>query len=188
MLQIYLCYFFSAGANFWAIWVIFGPFWQFWVIFGPYFVAKYASVLFKSLFAKCFLYIKKTFSKCFLYIHNFCKMFPVHAKLLQNVYCTRKTNTEQPPASIRMTSRQQLTFTFQKWIHQMFIWINIYLSKHTCLVLFGKFISSRDFPPLQTPKSKQPDCLTILSDLARSLVVPGWGSLSNFLFAVSLAQ
>ena len=79
MLQIYPCYFFSAGANFWAIWVIFGPFWQFRVIFGPFwqfrvifgpiwailgnfrsflghflvlfFVAKYASVLFKSLFA-----------------------------------------------------------------------------------------------------------------------------------------
>ena len=51
--------FFSSGANFW---VIFGPFWQFWVIFGLFwvilghfwclfFVAKYASVLFKSLFA-----------------------------------------------------------------------------------------------------------------------------------------
>ena len=27
--------FFSAGANFWAFLVIFGPFWQLWVIFGP---------------------------------------------------------------------------------------------------------------------------------------------------------
>ena len=65
--------FFSAGAKFWSILVIFGPFWQFWVIFEPiwailgnfwailgnfrsffganFFVAKYASVLFKSLFA-----------------------------------------------------------------------------------------------------------------------------------------
>ena len=69
--------FFSAGANFWAI---FGPFRQFWVIFGLiwailghfwailgnfrsflghllvlFFVAKYASVLFKSLFATLLL-------------------------------------------------------------------------------------------------------------------------------------
>merc|ERR1712062_730331 len=70
---------------FWVIfgpfWVIFGPFWQFWVIFGPilailghlwailgnfrsfwaifwcyFFVAKYASVLFKSLFATLDIY------------------------------------------------------------------------------------------------------------------------------------
>ena len=69
----YICAIFSAGANFWAIlghfwailailgqvgqfWVIFGLFGvilgHFWAIFWCYFfVAKYASVLFKSLFA-----------------------------------------------------------------------------------------------------------------------------------------
>ena len=30
--------FFSAGAYFWAVWVIFGSFWQFWVIFGQIWV------------------------------------------------------------------------------------------------------------------------------------------------------
>ena len=57
--------FFSAGTNFWAIWVIFRPIWailgHFWAILCNFrsflghflvliFVAKYASVLFKSLF------------------------------------------------------------------------------------------------------------------------------------------
>ena len=72
MRQIYLCYFFRLVLIFGPFWVIFGPFWQFWVIFGPiwtilgqfwailghfwpffvlFFLAKYASVLFKSLFA-----------------------------------------------------------------------------------------------------------------------------------------
>ena len=58
--------FFSAGANFWAIlghfWAILAIFGHFWAILGKFrsflghflvliFVAKYASVLFKSLFA-----------------------------------------------------------------------------------------------------------------------------------------
>ena len=76
ILQIYLCYFFQLVLIFGPFWVIFEPFWQFWVIFGPFwailghfwailgnfrsffgpflvliFVAKYCSVLFKSLFA-----------------------------------------------------------------------------------------------------------------------------------------
>ena len=73
MLQIYLCYFFqlvlifgsflghfgnfgSFLGQFGQFWVIFGLFWvilgHFWAIFWClFFVAKYASVLFKSLFA-----------------------------------------------------------------------------------------------------------------------------------------
>ena len=69
--------FFQLVLIFGPFWVTFGPFWQFWVIFGPiwpilgnfwailgnfrsflghflvliFFVAKYCSVLFKSLFA-----------------------------------------------------------------------------------------------------------------------------------------
>ena len=51
--------FFSAGANFWAIlvhfWANLGNFGSFWAILGNFlvqiFLSKYASVLFKSLFA-----------------------------------------------------------------------------------------------------------------------------------------
>ena len=76
MQQIYLCYFFHLVLIFGPFWVIFGQFRQFWVMFGPiwailghfcallgifrsflgpflvlFLVAKYASVLLKSLIA-----------------------------------------------------------------------------------------------------------------------------------------